>query len=96
MWNCNQTSVVARGFAPYGETWRRFLLSLRSSCILISSTKLSLNSETTPRCLNSLVLLHVEYIPRKCGGRGYFRSNMYASLYYILLGKLLLDKGNSH
>ena len=75
-----------------------FLLdfSLGSSCILICSTKLSLNSETTPKCLNSLVLLHVEDIPKEGGGRGYFWSNMYASLYYILLGKLLLDKGNSH
>ena len=46
-----------------------FLLdfSLGSSCILICSTKLSLNSETTPKCLNSLVLLHVEDIPKKVG-----------------------------
>ena len=33
---------------------------------------------------------------KKVGGRGYFWSNMYASLYYILLGKVLLDKGNSY
>jgi len=33
---------------------------------------------------------------KKGGGIGYFWSNMYASLYYILLGKVLLDKGNSH
>ena len=41
--------------------------SLGSSCILISSTKLSLNSETTPKGLNSLVLLHVEDIPKQVG-----------------------------